>query len=135
MFHVICESQNASHLINDVPFKDHESIKGDEGGWMSVITVEPVPAHIAGMFKGIPGYRIIDAKSAEPVKASEADAERDTRRGRGRPTNAELAARQAAAPVFEPVAAPVAEPVEDPGAAAPATGDDPVAHSDNPPAE
>lgn len=55
LFHVICELPNASNLINGVKFIAHEIKEG------VVITEEAVEKEIAAMFKGIPGYKIVDA--------------------------------------------------------------------------
>lgn len=57
--HVICTLPHASHLINNVVFKDHDS-----GG---VITADPVEPHVAALFKGIQGYTIVDAKDEKPA--------------------------------------------------------------------
>lgn len=51
-FHIICSLPNASHNINGVAFKPHDTDRK--------ITESPVEADVASMFKGIPGYKIVD---------------------------------------------------------------------------
>lgn len=97
MFRVICTIENASHEISGIDFEDHPSGEG-------VISVHPLDADEAGMFRGISGYSIVDADESEkPVAETAAE-----KRARKAAEKAAAAPAAAAAPEEAP-ADPAAE--------------------------